>query len=183
MGEGVGGVLFEKQAVALLMIDIQRALFERNVPIYNMDALLNNFESVVRWFQAADLPVIFIQHSNQSLLIKGTHEWELHPRMQPLLGEHLIHKLHGSAFIDTDLHTTLQELQIDAVVIMGLVTHGCVRASALDALKHGYAVYLVEDGHSSYSTKAKKLIAKWNDALERKGAVLLKAADLCMPGS
>lgn len=181
MSEKRAPIMDDTMAAALLVIDVQQGLFERKVPIFKADELLDNIEDVVRKFQTAQMPVMFVQHSNQSSLLKGSREWELHPRLRPYVGEYRIDKLHGSAFVETGLQEDLQDLGIGVLVIMGLVTHGCVRATTLDALKHGNDVFLVQDGHSSFSSKAKKLIEKWNDALERKGAVLLKTADLELP--
>ena len=43
----------------------------------------------------------------------------------------------------TELDTKLQELKIELITIAGVATDWCVRASALDALKAGYAVEVV----------------------------------------
>jgi len=67
----------------------------------------------------------------------------------------------------------LAESDVNTLVITGLVTHGCVRATTLGALEEGYQVILVEDGHSNFSVDAPKLIEKWNQTLHKKGAELL----------
>ena len=64
------------------------------------------------------------------------------------------------------------------MVITGLVTHGCVRATSLGAIKLGYDVILVSDGHSSYSKDAPRLIEKWNNTLEENGAKVLDTASV-----
>jgi len=68
------------------------------------------------------------------------------------------------------------------VVVSGLVTHGCVRATCQGALALGYAVALVADGHSSYSKDAARLIEAWNCTLAEAGAVVLPAAEVAMGG-
>ena len=48
---------------------------------------------------------------------------------------------------------------------MGLVTHGCVRATCVDASQRGYQVTLVSDGHSNFHKQAAKVIEEWNQKL------------------
>ena len=61
------------------------------------------------------------------------------------------------------------------MVVTGLVTQGCVRATCLGAKKLGYKVILVSDGHSTYHKQAAHLIAEWNQKLSA-GTVELQEA-------
>ena len=56
---------------------------------------------------------------------------------------------------------------VGTVVVAGLVTHGCVKATCLGAKELGYRVVLVEDGHSSYHKQADKVIEEWNAKLSK----------------
>ena len=163
---------------ALLVIDVQRGLFERPTPIYKAQEVLANINTVVDKARQALAPVFFIQHSNEKLLINNSDAWQLHPEIQPLDDETIIHKLHGDAFKGTDLHAELQQRNISHLVITGLVTHGCVRATSQGALRKGYKVLLVSDAHSSFSKDAPQLIEKWNQGLSEQGAALITAQDL-----
>ena len=62
------------------------------------------------------------------------------------------------------------------MVITGLVTHGCVKATCIGAKRQGYEVVLVKDGHSSFSKQAAKLRAEWNEKLSE-GTVELGATE------
>ena len=163
-------------SMALLVIDVQQGLFEKSTKIYQADQMLKNINALITAARVAGSPVIFIQHSNDSSLAYGSHEWQLHPAIQPQAGETLIHKRAGNAFENTDLHPVLQSLGVQTVVVTGLVTHGCVRATAIGALELGYRVILVTDAHSSFSKDAPKLIEKWNHDLGEMGAELLPTA-------
>lgn len=59
-----------------------------------------------------------------------------------------------SAFFETPLASFLTYHQVDTVVITGGSTSGCVRATAVDALSHGYRTIVpmecVADKHESY---------------------------------
>lgn len=60
------------------------------------------------------------------------------PGLEPMENESIIVKRYPSAFFATDLNTRLQLKSIDTLVICGVSTSGCVRASTLDAMCLGY---------------------------------------------
>lgn len=163
---------------ALLVIDVQKGLFERSTPIYQAHQLLQNINILINKARQEGVPVFFIQHSSEKFLEKGSDAWKLHPDIQPAGGETVIHKVHPNAFEGTNLRGELKERGIDTLVVTGLVTHGCVKATCLGALEEGYRVRLVSDGHSSYSKDAPQLIEKWNTELSRKGAELIEAINV-----
>ena len=59
----------------------------------------------------------------------------------------IIHKTHGNAFEGTDLGEELDSRGIRNIIITGLVTNGCIRATCIGGYELGYRVILVEDGH------------------------------------
>jgi len=161
---------------ALLIIDVQQGLFEKSTPIYRADELLGNLCHLIEAGRRADAPVFFIQHANKSSLAEGTPGWQLHPSLQPEGTDLIVHKHHGNAFQDTVLKAELDARAIDTLVITGLVTNGCVRATCEAALKLGYHVILAADAHSTYQKKAPTLIDEWNQRLGDQGAKLVKTA-------
>ncbi|PVH98083.1 Isochorismatase hydrolase, partial [Periconia macrospinosa] len=60
------------------------------------------------------------------------------PGLEPGEGEIVIPKRYPSAFFATDLITRLQLRDIDTLVICGVSTSGCVRATALDSMCLGF---------------------------------------------
>jgi nicotinamidase-related amidase len=171
------------RGTALLVIDVQQGLFERANPIYEARQVLDNINTLIRDARIAGVPVIFIQHANENTLVRGSDAWQLHPEIQPLEGEPLIHKRHGNAFIDTELQEVLREKGVESLLVTGLVTHGCVRATSLGALDLGYRVALVRDGHSNFSKGSAQLITKWNQTLHEKGAELVDTAEVAFAKS
>jgi maleamate amidohydrolase len=65
------------------------------------------------------------------------------PGLRPAAGEPVIAKHYASAFFGTSLAATLHAAGVDTVVIAGVSTSGCVRASATDALNHGFRPQVV----------------------------------------
>lgn len=163
---------------ALLIIDVQQGLFRKSTPIYKAEELLNNIHSLVDRAHLTGAPVFYVQHSDQKALVKGSQDWQLHSDLHPSAADKIIHKKHGNAFEDTDLGQELNSRDIDSLIVMGLVTHGCVRATCIGAKNLGYRVILVKDGHSSYSKQAAQLIEEWNNKLSNEKVELRLAAEI-----
>jgi len=171
-----------EQVTALLVIDVQQGLFRKSTPIYRAEPLLNTIGTLIDRAHAAGTLVVYIQHASDKVLPFGSADWQIHPRLHPGEGDLVVHKQHGNAFEDTSLHTELTARGIGCVIVTGLVTHGCVRATCEGALALRYAVVLAEDGHSSYSKDAARLIEEWNRKLGEAGAQVMPAASIRFEG-
>jgi ureidoacrylate peracid hydrolase len=66
--------------------------------------------------------------------------------LEPQPDDILVTKRRYSAFFNTDLDLTLRDLEIETVIVMGVVTNICVRSTVHDAFFHGYQVIVPEDG-------------------------------------
>jgi len=163
---------------ALLVIDVQQGLFRKSTPIYKADELLENIELLIDRAHQAGVPVFFIQHSGNKTLLKGSHDWQLHGELQPQKIDTIVHKQHGNAFEDTNLDGLLKSRFIISLVVTGLLTDGCIRASCLGALKLGYAVILVKGGHSTYSKQAARVIEEWNQKLSEQQVELKSSSEI-----
>jgi len=157
----------DQKEMALLIIDVQQGLFAKSTPFYKADALLKNVGTLVDRAHRAGAPVFYVQHSDKRALVKGSDDWQLHPDLHPLDMDHIVHKQHGNAFEDTTLGQELKARNIGSLVVPGLVTHGCVKATCLGAKELGYRVILAQDGHSNFSKQAAKLVEEWNQKLSK----------------
>ncbi len=142
-----------RDGIALLVIDVQTALFERATPLYKADDLLRNITMLIGRAREANVPVFYVQHANNSLLSEGSAGWQLHPQLQAIPPDGLIHKRHGSAFEETPLKGILDARNVGTVVIAA-------------------------DAHSNYHKQAAKLIAEWNQTLQEAGATVLPTAEV-----
>ena len=163
---------------ALLIIDVQRGLFTKKTSVYNEQSLLENITLLIERAHSNCVPVFYIQQSTKNSLAKGSDNWQLHPSLHPSKDDIFINKRYASAFKKTDLKIRLNERKITRVVIMGIATHQCVRATCLDAKKWGLDVILVKDGHSSYSKNAAELIDEWNNKLSIENIKLVETKRL-----
>lgn len=65
--------------------------------------------------------------------------------LEPREDEVLISKQYASAFFGTSLASTLTASGIDTVLIAGLTTSGCIRATTVDACQHGFIPVVVKE--------------------------------------
>jgi nicotinamidase-related amidase len=81
----------------------------------------------------------FIDKVPALLTLAAGSPWvEIDPRIAPELGEPVLTKLFASAFFGTPLGALLAAARCDSVVVSGASTSGCVRATVVDVLQHGY---------------------------------------------
>lgn len=65
--------------------------------------------------------------------------------LEPREGETVIMKQYASAFFGTSLASTLTAMRVDTLLMAGVSTSGCVRASAVDACQHGFVPLVVRE--------------------------------------
>jgi len=78
-------------------------------------------------------------------MVEGNELAEFCEGVEPASGEMVIIKQYASAFFGTSLASTLHTLGVDTVVLAGCSTSGCIRASAVDAVQHGFRTIVVRD--------------------------------------
>ena len=116
--------------------------------------------------------IIFIQHNN-SLLKKGSENWEIDDRIAKQDGDLTVQKFHGNAFSKTDLERILRENNINEIVVCGLISHGCIKATCLGGLNVGFPTALVRNGHTNWNKNAAIKINLVETALIDKGAIII----------
>jgi maleamate amidohydrolase len=107
---------------------------------------------------------------------EGSPLAEPHPSVAPVAGEVVVRKQYASGFFGTSLASTLTSLGVDTVVIVGLTTSGCVRATAVDALQHGFVPVVVRDAVGDRDVRPHQanlldLEAKYADVVSEEQAV------------
>ena len=147
---------------ALLIVDFVMAYLDPASPLYAgaEDALAANVR-LLSAARAAAVPVIFTNVEYEpggangglfyqklpalSVFDKGSPLGAFPPALQPGEGETVLTKQYASAFFGTRLAEILRDGGIDTLIITGLSTSGCVRATALDALQNGFAPFVVRE--------------------------------------
>jgi maleamate amidohydrolase len=146
---------------ALIVVDMINGFTDPKCPLGSdcEDVVAANCE-LLDVFRAKGLPVFFttvVYHNDQqatvfrakvpalNLLQSGSHWVAVDPKMLRTDNEPLIEKQWASAFHKTDLDSQLRALGVDSLVITGLTTSGCVRASAVDGLQNNYQVVVARE--------------------------------------
>ena len=78
-------------------------------------------------------------------MVAGNPLAEFCDPVAPASNELVITKQYASSFFGTSLASTLVAKRIDTVVLMGCSTSGCIRATAVDGLQHGFRVMVLRD--------------------------------------
>ena len=76
---------------------------------------------------------------------RGNPLAELPPELARQPGEVMVTKQYASAFFGTSLAATLTSQSVDTLIVTGVSTSGCVRATALDACQYGFIPIVVAD--------------------------------------
>lgn len=159
---GFGGRLAFGRRPAVLIIDVVRAYLDKASPLYaGVEAALASNVRLVEAARVAGVPVVYTQVVYQpgmgdggvfyrkvpalKVFEAGSPMGEFPPEIAPRPGEVVVTKQYASAFFGTSLASTLRTMGVDTVVMGGFSTSGCVRASALDAMQHGFIPFVVRE--------------------------------------
>jgi maleamate amidohydrolase len=90
--------------------------------------------------------------------------------------ELVVSKQYPSAFFGTSLAPTLTTWGIDTLIITGLTTSGCVRATCLDACCHGFIPIVVREAcgdrhHAPHEANLFDMNAKYADVVSEQEAL------------
>jgi maleamate amidohydrolase len=147
------------QRPALVIVDFMRGYTTPGEPFYAYDVV--QAVAATRPLLAAArhnrVPVVFTRVSYASAgaaegglfvrkvpslrrLVDGQPAAEIVPELAPGEGEVVLNKHYASAFFGTSLAPLLRGLGVDTLVLTGCSTSGCVRATAVDGMQHGFRV-------------------------------------------
>ena len=129
----------------LLVVDVQVGVVQGT---WEGERVVGNVVRAVERSRDAAVPVVWVQHEDDELP-RGTDAWQWAPQLAPADGEAVVHKRYNSAFEDTELEVVLASLGATHVVLTGVATNWCVRATAYGALDRGYDLTLVKDAHTT----------------------------------
>jgi maleamate amidohydrolase len=163
-GAGSKGRLGFGQKPALVVIDFVEAYLRPESPLYA--GVESARASAAQLLDAARRSGIPVLHTNVVFTPGGTDGGVFFRKVKalrlfergapggygdfaeglaPLHGEVVITKQYASGFFGTSLASTLTALRVDTLLIAGVSTSGCVRATAVDACQNGFIPIVVRD--------------------------------------
>lgn len=78
-------------------------------------------------------------------MVEGNPYAQFCDEAAPYDDELVIIKQYASAFFGTSLASTLTAMGVDTLILAGCSTSGCIRATAVDGVQHGFRVMVVRD--------------------------------------
>lgn len=170
---------------ALLVVDVIKAYTDPRSPFFTTNAVaaLDPIASVIKFVRHVGHPIVFTRvEYHQPHCMDGGLFVEKVPALKQLVpgaswaqyaeesvSPHAeeariefyppieIIKQFPSAFFGTSLAQTLTLLGCDTVFIVGYSTSGCIRATALDALQHGFRPFVIRECVADKSAEAHRI--------------------------
>lgn len=147
---------------ALIVIDLINAFTDPDTSLgSDVTGVLEQTDRLLTAFREHDLPRYFTtvafedSYGDAGRFIEkvpalrelrlGTEAVEVDDRIAPVNNERVILKKYASAFFGTDLQTELTTHRVDTLILAGVTTSGCIRATAIDSLQHGYRTIVPAD--------------------------------------
>jgi nicotinamidase-related amidase len=162
MDEGFGEGLGFGSRPALLVIDFVKAYLNKGSPLYaGVEAVRDQCVELLTYARATGIPIFHTNVSYRpgsadggvfrrklpllSVFEEGSAYADFVDGLEPFPAETVITKQYASAFFGTPLASSLTAQSIDTVIICGVTTSGCIRASAVDAVQHGFLPVVVRE--------------------------------------
>lgn len=144
---------------ALVIIDMQNDALTM-LPMVGV--IIPAISSILEAWRASVLPVIFkrrVQRADgvdverfriplfqhKPFLVAGTPGADVVPQLRPQDRDYMVHGARFSGFFQTDLQLVLTRLGVRTLVVCGVQTPNCIRATVMDALAYDYNVIVVDD--------------------------------------
>ncbi len=177
---------------ALIVVDMSKGFASPQSPLGgDFTEVIEANLALLTQFRAKQLPIfftsvvyrnakqasVFRQRLPDLNILQAGSQWiEIIPELKRQQNEPIIEKHGPSAFFETRLATQLIHARVDSLVVTGLTTSGCVRATVVDGLQHNYPVFVPEQACGDRNLEAHKanlhdMNAKYAQVLKR-GSVL-----------
>ncbi|MGH9292846.1 MAG: isochorismatase family protein [Acidimicrobiales bacterium] len=126
--------------------------------------------------EGREAPHFFAKVPSLSVFCQGSALGEMAEQIKPAAGEPVIEKKYASAFFGTTLSSWLAVRRIDTVLICGFSTSGCIRATAVDCLQHGFRPMVVKEAVADrdcapHDANLFDINAKYGDVVTLEGAL------------
>lgn len=146
---------------ALLLIDLQKEGGTSDV--VGMDAIIEKTVALIKQCRRKGIPIIYTRHLNRGDAVglanreplnekgeplyyhTGTEAIDIMEEVKPEPGDIIIDKYRYSGFHESSLELMLKSLQVNHLIIGGVLTDVCVISTAMDAYYRDYQINLVKD--------------------------------------
>lgn len=196
---GFGGRSGAGRRPCLLVIDLNHGFTDPASPLHcDTDGAVEATARLLDAARAAGAPVVYTtvaydegtkqvaaaflaKAAGLAMLEVGSRWVEIDERIAPAPGEPVLSKLFASAFFGTPLTALLAARGCDSLIITGASTSGCVRATVVDGLQHGYRILVPREAVADradavHEASLTDIDAKYGDVVSTEEAVAALAA-------
>ena len=157
---GMGGISGFGKRPALLVVDMTYAFVDERYPLGSPTGpdAAKAIKRLLELARPKGVPIIYTAptpferavdkgrwKTTDDPMMRSPEAYEIWPEIAPAPEDVVIVKGKPSAFFGTDLVSKLNFFDIDTTIITGMVTSGCVRATAVDAFSYNYYVIIPEE--------------------------------------
>ena len=136
---------------ALVVIDVQNEYVTGALPIVHppVEESLARISAAIDGAAAHGVPVVLVRHSETDetggMFVRGTPAWELHESVASRPHDVVVDKTLPGSFTGTDLEAWLRDHDVDALAVVGYMTHMCVDTTTRQANHLGFDVTVLDD--------------------------------------
>jgi nicotinamidase-related amidase len=160
----------------LLIVDMEYGFLDSKSPLF-VDLgfeIVANIKKILNIYREKKLPIIFVKREHRKsgididktrveifkkskgLILENDKSSEIIDDLKPLKDEIIVIKRRWSSFFGTELDILLRRLNIKNLIITGIQTPNCIRATVYDALSLDYNVIVISDATASKSEEIQK---------------------------
>ena len=168
---------------ALVIIDVQKGMFDPNYPPYDGEAVVDRIAGLIAQARQAGVPIFFVQHHGEGEhpFQPGKPGYPFHDKLAPQPDDDVTVKRKSSAFHGTDFDAKLKHAGVDHLIVTGMQSEYCVTSAIRGAYERGYGITLVSDAHSTGDTKVARgedIVAIINDTTRGTFGEAVPAAEI-----
>jgi len=160
----------------LLIVDMEYGFLDSKSPLFvNLGfEIVANIKKILNIYREKKLPIIFVKRKHRKsgididktrveffkkskgLILENDKSSEIIDDLKPLKDEIIVIKRRWSSFFGTELDILLRRLNINNLIVTGIQTPNCIRATVYDALSLDYNVIVISDATASKSEEIQK---------------------------
>jgi len=120
-------------------IDVVKAARANGIPVAVCYTEYHHRDEMPYWSLAT------VDQDNSDGNLRGSPASVLDPRITDRDYDHVVRKTGPSMFYETTVQMFLTKNQVDTVIVTGVNTSGCIRATVIDSFQRGYRTVVPED--------------------------------------
>jgi len=153
--------------VAVVVVDMVNDFVTGTLKCESAVKVVPNIRRLLDFARKKGVPIIYVNDAHLPGIdeefeiwpehaVVGTRGAEVVEELKPVMGDYVVQKRRYSAFFGTYLDLLLRELEVDTLVLVGLVTNVCIQNTAGDAFFRGYRVIVPKDCVETVDEEAQK---------------------------